>query len=67
MEQKKVLVQILIRQVREMERQIKLAIEENAAVMARILASGKDIELRKSKDGISFAEVTKRVVKKEYR
>lgn len=50
-----------------MERQIKLAIEENAAVMARILASGKDIELRKSKDGISFAEVTKRVVKKEYR
>lgn len=44
------------------ERQIKLAIVENADKMAKALLKGKDLEVRKSVNGISIAEVDKKVV-----
>lgn len=44
------------------EREIKLAIIENAETMAKSLAKGKDLEVRKSQNGVSIAEVQKKVV-----
>lgn len=44
------------------EREIEKKIIENAGQMARILAKGKDCELRKSASGVSIAEVSKKVV-----
>lgn len=46
------------------EREIAMKIIENSALIAKIIKNGKDCEIRKSKDGISIAEVTKRVVVK---
>lgn len=44
------------------ERQIKMAITDNADKIAAALAKGKDVEIRKIRDGISVAEVSKKVV-----
>lgn len=41
---------------------IKLAIIENAETMAKSLSKGKDLEIRKSQNGVSVAEVDKKVV-----
>lgn len=43
------------------EQKIKNSIIERAEQMARALAHGKDLELRKSASGISVAEVTKKL------
>lgn len=44
------------------EREIKVKIEELAGQIARIIAKGHDVELRKSVNGVSVAEVSKKVV-----
>lgn len=44
------------------EQQIKLKIIENAEVMAKAIHKGRDLEVRKSPNGISVAEVNKKVV-----
>lgn len=44
------------------EREIKLKIIEQAETIAKAIAKGKDVELRKSATGISVAEVSKKVV-----
>lgn len=41
---------------------IKIAIIENAEIMAKALSKGKDLEIRKSANGVSVAEVDKKVV-----
>lgn len=41
---------------------IKLSIIQNAETMAKSLSKGKDIEIRKSSNGVSIAEVDKKVV-----
>lgn len=46
------------------ERQIKLAIIEQAETMAKSLQKGMDLEVRKTQNGVSIAEVRKRVVHK---
>lgn len=46
------------------ERQMKMSLIENAEKIAKILASGKDVEIRKSPSGVTVAEVTKKVVVK---
>lgn len=47
------------------EREIKLAIIENADTMAKSLAKGKDLEVRKSQNGISVSENSKKVIVKQ--
>lgn len=44
------------------ERELKTQIIEKAGEMAKILAKGKDCELRKSASGVSVAEISKRLV-----
>lgn len=44
------------------DRELKLLIIEYAEVIAGILVKGKDCEIRRSRDGISIAEVGKKVV-----
>ncbi len=46
------------------EREIKLKIIEQAENMAKILTKGKDCEIRKSANGVSIAEISKKVVSK---
>ncbi len=46
------------------EREIKLKIIEQAENMAKILAKGKDCEIRKSANGVSIAEISKKIVAK---
>lgn len=46
------------------ERQIKMSIIENAELIAKSLAKGKDVELRKSVNGVTVAEVSKKVIAK---
>ena len=41
---------------------IKLSIIQNAETMAKSLSKGKDLEIRKSQNGVSVAEVDKKVV-----
>ena len=41
---------------------IKLSIIQNAETMAKALSRGKDLEIRKSSNGVSVAEVDKKVV-----
>lgn len=41
---------------------IELIIIEKAGQIAKALSSGKDVELRKSANGVTVAEVTKKVV-----
>lgn len=43
------------------EERIKQSIIERAEQMARALAHGKDLELRKSASGVSVAEITKKI------
>lgn len=44
------------------EQQIKLSVIENADIIAKTIHRGKDVEIRKSSNGVSVAEVTKKVV-----
>lgn len=44
------------------EKEIKLKIIEQAETISKIIAHGKDVELRKSANGVSVAEVTKKVI-----
>lgn len=44
------------------EREIKLKIIEKAEDISKIIAKGKDVELRKSVNGVSIAEISKKVV-----
>lgn len=44
------------------ERELKLKVVEHAEQIAAALSKGKDVELRKSANGVSVAEVTKKVV-----
>lgn len=44
------------------EREIKLKIIEQAETIAKSIAKGKDVELRKSANGVSVAEVSKKVI-----
>lgn len=44
------------------EREIKLKIVELADTIAKAIARGKDVELRKSANGVSIAEISKKVV-----
>ena len=41
------------------ERQIKLVIIEKAELMARLLIGKSDVELRKTKDGVSVHKVNR--------
>lgn len=43
---------------------IKLSIINNADIMAKALKRGKDLEIRKSQNGVTVAEVDKKVVVK---
>lgn len=44
------------------EKQIRQSLNENIEVMAKSLAKGKDLEIRKSQNGVTVAEVDKKVV-----
>lgn len=41
-----------------------MAITENAEKIANALMKGKDVEIRKSVNGVSVAEISKRVIAK---
>lgn len=43
------------------EEKIKQSIIERAEQMAKALAHGKDLEVRKSVSGVSVAEITKKI------
>lgn len=45
-----------------LEREIKAKIIKQVENMAKILAKGKDCEIRRSADGVSIAEISKKVV-----
>ena len=45
------------------QQEIEQRIAERAAEIADIILHGKDCEIRKSKDGISIAEISKKVIK----
>ena len=47
------------------EREIKLKIIEQAETIAKAICRGKDVELRKSANGVSVAEISKRVVARQ--
>ena len=47
------------------EREIKLKIIEQAETIAKAIIRGKDVELRKSANGVSVAEISKRVVARQ--
>jgi hypothetical protein len=44
------------------QRELKLKIVEQAENIAKIIARGKDCEIRKSANGVSIAEISKKVV-----
>ena len=44
------------------EREIKVKIIEQADTIAKAISRGKDVEIRKSSNGISVAEISKKVV-----
>lgn len=44
------------------ENELKNIIIENADNIAKAIQKGKDVEIRKSKNGVSVAEVSKKVV-----
>ena len=46
------------------EREIKLKIIENADKIAKIIVGGSDCEIRKSKNGVSIADISKKIVVK---
>ena len=43
--------------------EIRQKVIERADIIAEVISKGKDVEIRKSKDGISIAAVTKKVIK----
>lgn len=46
------------------ESELHVKVIEQAGVIAKILAKGdKDVEIRKSKNGVSVAEISKKVIK----
>lgn len=46
------------------EQQIKLSVIENADIIAKTIHRGKDVEIRKSSNGVSIAEISKKVLKR---
>ena len=44
------------------ERELKLKVIEHAEKIASALSKGKDVELRRSANGVSIAEITKKVI-----
>lgn len=44
------------------EREIKVKIIEQAETIAKAISRGKDVEIRKSANGVSIAEISKKVV-----
>ena len=44
------------------EQQIKVKIIEQAETIAKAISRGKDVELRKSANGVTVAEISKKVV-----
>lgn len=44
------------------EKQIRQSLNENIEIMAKSLARGKDLEIRKSQNGVTVAEVDKKVI-----
>lgn len=44
------------------EREIKMKLEEQLNTIAKAICKGKDVEIRKSANGVSVAEVSKKVV-----
>ena len=44
------------------ERELRLKVIEQAEAIAKAIIRGKDVELRKSANGISVCEVSKKVV-----
>lgn len=46
------------------EREIKLKVIEQAETIAKAICKGKDVEIRKSANGVSVAEVSKKVLAK---
>lgn len=47
------------------ERELKLGLEDRIPDMVAILSKGKDMEIRKSKDGITIAEINRKLIKKQ--
>lgn len=45
--------------------ELKIHLQDRMEDMSKILEKGKDIEVRKSRDGITIAEISKKVIKKE--
>lgn len=43
-------------------RKIKLDIVDKAEIIAKLIAKGADVELRKTASGVSVAEISKKVV-----
>lgn len=52
---------IEVKDMSQTEEKIKQSIIERAEQMAKALAHGKDLEVRKSASGVSVAEVTKKI------
>lgn len=46
------------------EKEIKLKVIEQAETIAKAICKGKDVEIRKSPNGVSIAEISKKVVAK---
>lgn len=46
------------------EREMRMKLEDKIPDIARILIKGRDCEIRKSANGVSIAEVSKKVVSK---
>lgn len=44
------------------EREMRIKLEDKIPDIIRILLKGKDCEIRKSKDGVSIAEISKKIV-----
>jgi len=44
------------------EREIKLKLEEHIETIAHIICKGKDAEIRKTPNGVSVAEISKKIV-----
>lgn len=44
------------------EREIKAKVIEHAETIAKAICKGKDVEIRKSANGVSVAEISKKVV-----
>lgn len=45
------------------EKQLEVKIIERSKDIAKIISKGKDVEIRKSANGISVAEISKKVIR----